>query len=65
MTMMAYKGSEASVEYGENAEIFHGEVISLRDVIASPLTTCAESATPTGKTSRRHANELKLFHSPA
>jgi predicted HicB family RNase H-like nuclease len=33
MTMMTYKGYEAAVEYDEDAEIFHGEVINLRDVI--------------------------------
>jgi predicted HicB family RNase H-like nuclease len=33
MTMMSYKTYEAVVEYDEDAEIFHGEVISLRDVI--------------------------------
>jgi predicted HicB family RNase H-like nuclease len=33
MTMMLYKGYEAAVEYNEDAEIFHGEVINLRDVI--------------------------------
>jgi predicted HicB family RNase H-like nuclease len=33
MTMMTYKGYEATVEYDEDAEIFHGEVINLRDVI--------------------------------
>jgi predicted HicB family RNase H-like nuclease len=33
MTMMRYKGYEAVVEYDEDAGIFHGEVIDLRDVI--------------------------------
>ena len=33
MTMMRYKGYEASVEYDVDAEIFHGEVINSRDVI--------------------------------
>ncbi len=33
MTMMHYKGYEASVEFDEEAEIFHGEVLNLRDVI--------------------------------
>ncbi len=32
-SMMTYKGYEAAVEYDEDAEIFHGEVINLRDVI--------------------------------
>ena len=31
--MMEYKGYVAKVEYDEVAEIFHGEVINLRDVI--------------------------------
>ena len=33
MTMMNYKSYEAVVEYGEDADIFHGEVINMRDVI--------------------------------
>ncbi len=33
MTMMRYRGYEAVVEYDDDAEIFHGEVINLRDVI--------------------------------
>ena len=33
MTMMTCKGYEAAVEYDEDAEIFHGEVINLADVI--------------------------------
>jgi hypothetical protein len=33
MTMMSYKAYEAVVEYDEDSEIFHGEVINLRDVI--------------------------------
>jgi predicted HicB family RNase H-like nuclease len=33
MTTMTYKGYEAAVEYDEDAEIFHGEVMNLRDVI--------------------------------
>jgi predicted HicB family RNase H-like nuclease len=31
--MMGYKGYEAAVEYDDEVEIFHGEVINLRDVI--------------------------------
>ncbi|WP_373528697.1 type II toxin-antitoxin system HicB family antitoxin [Nostoc sp.] len=30
---MKYKGYEASVEFDAEAEIFHGEVINIRDVI--------------------------------
>jgi predicted HicB family RNase H-like nuclease len=33
MNMMHYKGYEAVIEFDEDAEIFHGEVINLRDVI--------------------------------
>ena len=33
MTMMSYKSYEAVVEYDEDAAIFHGEVINMRDVI--------------------------------
>ena len=33
MNTMHYKGYEAVIEFDEDAEIFHGEVINLRDVI--------------------------------
>jgi predicted HicB family RNase H-like nuclease len=33
MTLMTYKGYEATVECDRDAEIFHGEVINVRDVI--------------------------------
>ena len=33
MTMMGYKSYEAVVEYDEAADIFHGEVINMRNVI--------------------------------
>jgi predicted HicB family RNase H-like nuclease len=33
MNVMTYKGYEALVQYDEDAEIFHGEVMNLRDVI--------------------------------
>ncbi|WP_128292897.1 type II toxin-antitoxin system HicB family antitoxin [Afifella aestuarii] len=33
MNMMHYKGYEAVVNFDEEAETFHGEVINLRDVI--------------------------------
>ena len=33
MNVMTYKGYEALVQYDEDAEIFHGEVLALRDVI--------------------------------
>jgi predicted HicB family RNase H-like nuclease len=31
--MMHYKGYEAVIEFDEEAEIFHGEIMNLRDVI--------------------------------
>jgi predicted HicB family RNase H-like nuclease len=31
--MMTYKGYEATVEYDDDCEIFHGEVINLRNVV--------------------------------
>jgi predicted HicB family RNase H-like nuclease len=33
MSMMHYKGYEAVIEFDEEAEIFHGDVFNLRDVI--------------------------------
>ncbi|MGO9543915.1 MAG: type II toxin-antitoxin system HicB family antitoxin [Rhodomicrobium sp.] len=33
MNVMSCKGYEALVQYDEDAEIFHGEVMNLRDVI--------------------------------
>ncbi|KQP95094.1 antitoxin HicB [Methylobacterium sp. Leaf113] len=33
MTIMHCKGYEAVVEYDEDAELFHGEVIDMRDVV--------------------------------
>ncbi|MCO4318619.1 type II toxin-antitoxin system HicB family antitoxin [Phyllobacterium sp. 21LDTY02-6] len=33
MTTMHYKGYEAIIEFDEDAGLFHGEVINLRDVI--------------------------------
>ncbi len=42
MTMMHYKGYEAVVELDEEAEIFHGEVINLRDVITFQGASAAE-----------------------
>nr|WP_201280436.1 type II toxin-antitoxin system HicB family antitoxin [Hassalia byssoidea] len=40
--MMNYKGYEAIVEFDDDAEIFHGEVINLRDVITFQGNTVAE-----------------------
>jgi len=33
MNRMTYKSYEARIEYDEEAEVFHGEVINLRDLI--------------------------------
>ena len=33
MKLLTYKGFEATAAYDEDAEIFHGEVINVRDVI--------------------------------
>jgi len=33
MTTMSYKGYQAVIEYDEEAELLHGEVVNLRDVI--------------------------------
>ena len=33
MTTMTYKDYEAVVDFDDEAEVFHGEVINLRDVI--------------------------------
>ena len=42
MTTMHYKGYEASVDFDEEAEIFHGEVLNLRDVVTFQGSTAAE-----------------------
>lgn len=42
MNMMSYKGYEAFVQYDEDAEIFHGEVMNLRDVITFQGTSVNE-----------------------
>lgn len=42
MTTMSYKGYQAVVEYDEDAEIFHGEVADLRDVITFQGKSVAE-----------------------
>ena len=33
MSTITYKGYESVVEYDEDAELFHGEVVNTRDVI--------------------------------
>ncbi len=40
--MMEYKGYYAKVEVDEEAEIFHGEVINIRDVVTFEGTTVDE-----------------------
>lgn len=40
--MMTYKGYSASVRFDDEAEIFHGEVIGLRDVVTFQGTTVDE-----------------------
>jgi predicted HicB family RNase H-like nuclease len=45
MTTMHHKGYEAVVEFDEDAEIFHGDVINLRDVITFQGTSAAELKT--------------------
>jgi predicted HicB family RNase H-like nuclease len=42
MSTMSYKGYEANVEYDEDAEIFHGEVADVRDVITFQGKSVAE-----------------------
>jgi predicted HicB family RNase H-like nuclease len=42
MNVMSYKGYEALVQYDEDAEIFHGEVMNLRDVITFQGTSVKE-----------------------
>ncbi|MBP1848282.1 putative HicB family RNase H-like nuclease [Rhizobium petrolearium] len=42
MTTMHYKGYEAVVEFDEDADIFHGEVVNMRDVITFQGTSAAE-----------------------
>lgn len=42
MTLMHYKGYEAVIEFDEDADIFHGEVINLRDVITFQGASAAE-----------------------
>lgn len=42
MSTMHYNGYEAVVDFDEEAEIFHGEVINMRDVITFQGTSAAE-----------------------
>ncbi|WP_102959039.1 type II toxin-antitoxin system HicB family antitoxin [Mangrovicella endophytica] len=45
MTVMRYKAYEAAVEFDDEAEIFHGEVLNLRDVITFQGASVAELKT--------------------
>ena len=40
--MMEHKGYTAKVEFDDEADIFHGEVINLRDVVTFEGTTVEE-----------------------
>ena len=40
--MMTHKGYEATAEYDEDAETFHGEVVNLRDVITFQARSVSE-----------------------
>ena len=40
--MMEYKGYVAKVEFDDEAEVFHGEVMNVRDVITFEGTSVAE-----------------------
>ncbi|MCX7013093.1 MAG: type II toxin-antitoxin system HicB family antitoxin [Candidatus Sumerlaeota bacterium] len=40
--MMEYKGYSAKVEFDDDAELFHGEVMNLRDVVTFEGKTVAE-----------------------
>jgi predicted HicB family RNase H-like nuclease len=42
MNTLSYKGYEATIAFDEEADIFHGEVINLRDVITFQGTSVAE-----------------------
>ena len=42
MNAMTYKGYEALVQYDGDAEIFHGEVVNLRDVVTFQGSSAAE-----------------------
>ena len=48
--MMQYKGYTGKVEFDDEAEIFHGEVIGLRDVI-----TCQTTSRLTSRSLGNHA----------
>ena len=42
MMTMKYKGYEANIDYDEDADIFHGEVADLRDVVTFQGCSVAE-----------------------
>ncbi len=45
MNTMTYKGYDAIVEYDEDAGLFHGEIINLRDVITFQGASVSELKT--------------------
>ncbi|WP_174003141.1 type II toxin-antitoxin system HicB family antitoxin [Agrobacterium rubi] len=45
MSVMHYKGYEAVIEFDEDADLFHGEVIDLRDVITFQGSSASELKT--------------------
>jgi predicted HicB family RNase H-like nuclease len=42
--MMEYKGYAAKVEFDDDAEIFHSEVIGIKDVVTSECPAIARSS---------------------
>lgn len=42
MTRMHYDGYEATTEFDEHANVFHGEVINLRDVITFQASSASD-----------------------
>ncbi|GAK71690.1 putative toxin-antitoxin system toxin component [Agrobacterium rubi TR3 = NBRC 13261] len=45
MSVMHYKGYEAVIEFDEDVDLFHGEVIDLRDVITFQGSSASELKT--------------------
>ena len=42
MSTMQYKGYEAVIDFDQDAEVFHGEVVNLRDVVTFQGSSAAE-----------------------
>lgn len=42
MTTMSYKGYDALVEYDQEADLFHGEVLAMKDVVTFQGCSVAE-----------------------